>query len=279
MKVLVTTPNGKVGQEVVKQLLERRVPVRIGAHTLERGREAFPGAEVAVLDYEEPSTFGPALEGVTAVYLASPATSQAQPELELIDAARARGVRRGVKLSAMGVEHAPDEVPLRAVEKHLQASGMEWTILRPTWFMQNFATLHAPSIRAGTLLEPAGESRLAFIDTRDVGAVAARALTEPGHAGQAYALTGPELLSRGQVAEKIGAALGRPIGYRSCSDAEFHQLMRPYLPESYIGLLLGLYADLRTSGGGPITDVVRQVLGRGPISFDQFARDFRDAWA
>ncbi|HVE84256.1 MAG TPA: SDR family oxidoreductase [Myxococcales bacterium] len=278
-KILVTTPNGKVGQEVVKLLLEARAPVRVAAHTLERGQEAFPGAEVAVLDYEDPATFAPALEGVAALYLASPATSQADPELALIDAAQAGGVQRVVKLSAMGVESAPDEVPLRAVEKRLQGSGLQWTLLRPTWFMQNFVTLHAPSIQGGTLLEPAGESRLAFIDARDIAAVAVQALTSDGHHGQAYALTGPELLGRQDVAERIGRVLGKDIRYRSCSDQEFHQLMRPYLPESYIQLLLALYADLRSGGDGPVTQDVRKVLGRPPIPFDQFARDHREAWA
>lgn len=279
MKVLVTTPNGKVGQEVVKQLMARGVPVRVGAHTAERGEEAFPGADVRVVDYEDPATFGPALEGATALYLASPATSEPDPERALIDAAKASGVRRVVKLSMFGAQVAGDALPMRAVEKHLEASGLAWTILRPTWFMQNFSTLHVPSIRAGTLLEPAGTARRAYVDTRDVAAVAVKAFTEPGHEGKAYGLTGPELLDRSQVAEKIGAALGRTVRYRSCSDAEFHELMKPYLPESYIELWLALYSDLREHRDGRVTDEVLRLLGHPPASFDQFARDFREAWA
>ena len=278
MKVLVTTPNGKVGQEVVKLLRAGGVPVRVGSHTVERGEEAFPGADVRAVDYEDPATFGPALEGVTAVYLASPATSEPDPERALVDAAKASGVRRVVKLSMFGAQVAGDDLPMRAVEKHLEASGLAWTFLRPTWFMQNFSTLHVPSICSGTLLEPAGLARRAYVDARDVAAVAVKALVEPGHEGRAYSLTGPELLDRHQVAEKIGAAIGRPVRYRSCSDAEFHQLMKPYLPESYIELWLALYADLREHRDGRITDEVRRLLGRPPASFDQFARDFRDAW-
>jgi uncharacterized protein YbjT (DUF2867 family) len=277
MKVLVTTPNGKVGSEVVKQL-SSKAELRLGAHTPDKVKPAFPGKEVVRLDYTDPATIKAALSGVEAVYLASPGDSPADPEKQLIDAAKAAGIRRIVKLSAINVEKAPDAVPIRQVEKHLEASGLDWTILRPNWFMQNFTTMHAQALRSGTLAEPAGQARCTFIDTRDIAAVAVKALTEKGYAGKSYTLTGAEALTREEVCREISKVTGKTVKYVSLSDDQFRKAMQGLIPAGYVELLSALYATVRAGAVEQKTDAVQQILGRAPSGFARFAEENRKAW-
>jgi len=277
MKILVTTPSGKVGQELVKILKERGIEVRPGAHSVEKTRQAFPGLEVVPLDYGVPATLEAAVQGVEAVYLAAPGDFPSAPEKALVDAAKRAGVKRVVKLAAMGIEGSDN--PMRQVEEHIRASRMAFTFLHPTWFMQNFSTSQVPAIRAGTLAEPAADRKTAFIDTRDIAAVAAEVLTKPGHDGKTYTLTGPDLLSRGEVVEILGKELGRKITYLPVTDEQFRAAVKGHLPESYVELLSMLYAGVRAGWTESRTDDVQKVLGRPPISFARFAKDHRAVWA
>lgn len=277
MKILVTTPSGKVGQELVKVLKERGVAVRLGAHSVEKTRQAFPGLEVVPLDYGMPATLEAAVKGVDAVYLAAPGDFPSAPEKALVDAAKKAGVKKVVKLAAMGIEGSDN--PMRQVEEHIRASGLAFTFLHPTWFMQNFTTSHAGAIKAGTLAEPAADRKTAFIDTRDIAAVAAEVLTAPGHDGKTYTLTGPDLLSRAEVAEILGRELGRKVAYLPATDEQFRAAAKGHLAESYVELLSMLYAGVRAGWAEARTDDVQKVLGRPPISFARFAKDHRATWA
>ena len=277
-KILVTTPGGKVGSEVAKLLLAKGIAVRIGAHSVEAARKAFPGAEVVPLDLESEASVREALAGISAVYLASPGDWPAAPEKRLIDLAKAAGVKRIVKLSAIGVEAAGADVPIRQVEQHLEASGLEFTILRPSWFMQNFTTSMAASIKSGILAEPAAEAKTAFIDARDIAAVAAVALTADGHAGKAYTLTGPALLDRVQVAATISKTLGREVKYLAVSDDQFRAAVKAHLSPAYLEVMSALYAGVRAGWTEKKTDAVREILGREPIAFERFAQEHKQAW-
>ncbi len=277
MKILVTTPSGKVGQELVVILRQRGVALRLGAHSVEKTRAAFPGQEVVHLDYGAVATLDAAVQGVDAVYLASPGDFPADGEKALVDQAKKAGVKKVVKLAAMGIEDT--DTPLRQVEKHIEASGLAWTFLHPSWFMQNFSTAHAAPIKAGTLAEPAADKKTAFIDARDIAAVAAEVLTKPGHDGTIYTLTGPELLSRQQLAEILSKELGRKINYLAVTDEQFRAAVKGHLRQSYIELLSVLYAGVRAGWTERQTDDVQKVLGRPPTSFAQFAREHRAVWA
>jgi uncharacterized protein YbjT (DUF2867 family) len=277
MKILVTTPSGKVGQELVAILKSQGVSLRLGAHSVEKARAAFPGLEVVKLDHHDPATHAAAVAGVDAVYLASPGDFPSAPEKALVDAARRAGVKKVVKLAAMGIEHTDN--PLRQVEEHVRASGLAYTFLHPTWFMQNFTTSGAGPIKAGTLAEPAGDAKTAFIDARDIAAVAARALTEPGHEGKTYTLTGADLLSRAEVVQVIGQALGRPVAYVPVTDEQFRAAVKGVLTPSYTELLSHLYGIVRAGHTAVTTDTVQQVLGRPPISFARFVKDHLAVWA
>jgi uncharacterized protein YbjT (DUF2867 family) len=277
MKILVTTPTGKVGQELVALLTRRGATVRLGAHSVDKTRAAFPGLEVVRLDHTDPATHAAAVQGVDAVYLAAPGDFPSAPEKALVDAAKRAGVKKVVKLAAMGVEHTDN--PLRQVEEHVRASGLAWTFLHPTWFMQNFSTSMAGAVKSGTLAEPAADKKTAFIDARDIAAVAAKALLETGLEGKTLTLTGPELLSRAEVAAALGKELGRPVAYLPITDEQFRAAVKGFLAPSYLELMSHLYSVVRAGHAEVKTATVQEVLGRPPISFAQFAKDHRSAWA
>jgi uncharacterized protein YbjT (DUF2867 family) len=276
-KILVTTPTGKVGRELARLLRARGTTLRLGAHSVEKARAAFPDLEVVELDHTRPETHAAAVGGVDAVYLASPGDFPAAPEEALVDAARKAGVKRIVKLAALGVEKSDNA--LRQVEEHVRASGIPFTFLHPTWFMQNFSTSMAAAIKSGTLAEPAADRKTAFIDARDIAAVAAEALTGAGHEGKTYELTGPELLGRAEVAARFTAALGRPVTYLPVTDEQFRAAVKGFLTPSYLELMSALYAMVRAGYTEVKTTTVQELLGRAPIGFDQFIRDHRSTWA
>lgn len=276
MTILITTPRGKVGSELVPLLREKGAPLRLAAHSVEATQKAFPGVEVVPLDYHDAASVTAAVRGVTAVYLASPGDFPAEPEQRLVDAAKGAGARKIVKLSAVGTERA--DTPLRRVERHIEASGLAWTFLRPNWFFQNYSTSQVQAVRGGTLAEPAGDAKTAFVDTRDIAAVAAAALTTSKLDGQAYALTGPEALDRHEVAAIFARSLDRPVAYVSPTDEQFRAALKDVAPPSYVELLSALYGQVRAGATAQLSDDVERVLGRPPTSFAQFVRDYLHVW-
>jgi uncharacterized protein YbjT (DUF2867 family) len=276
MTIFVANANGKVGQDLIAALQAGGHAVRIGARDVARARAAFPGIPVVAFDYDDVAAGTAALDGGTAVFTAAPSWLVPHAELALLEAAKARGVRRIVKLSYLGAE-LHEEGGHRITEKAIEASGLEWTVLRPTFFNQNFSTMHLASIRDGAFYEAAGDGASAFIDTRDIAAVAVKALTEASHHGQAYALTGPEALTRHEAAAKLSAALGRPVRYVPIDDAALRQALVG-VPQSQVELLSGLFAAVRAGHTAGITDTVRTLLGRDPTSFDRYAADHAALW-
>ena len=165
----------------------------------------------------------------------------------------------------------------RRGEAALRASGLAWTLLQPTFFMQNFATYSGETIRReGALYYPAGDGRAAWVDVRDIAAVAAEILARPeAHAGRAYALTGPEALSMAEVAAALSAALGRPVRYVDPSEDGYRAALAANgLPPELAGMFTYLYAVVVKNGwaAGTSPDVAT-VPGRPPTDFDSFALD------
>jgi len=276
--ILITTPNGKVGTEVVKQLLETGIQVRVGAHTVEKAQTTFPQAHVVRFDFDDEQSVHAAVDGVDAVYLASPGPMEAAPVNRVVDYARAAGVGRIVRLSAMGIEHT--DTPHRQIERYIEDTDLQWTFLRPSWFLQNYSTTNAQSIREHqAFYEPAGDAKTGFVDTRDIAAVAVQALTQDGHHGQAYTITGAQAYDRYQVAQAITQATGKDVHYVPIEDAQLRASMAALgAPEAYVELMSNLYSAVRAGWTEQVTDTVQHVLGRAPITLEQFAADHRDAW-
>lgn len=276
MTILVSNANGKVGHEVAKALLAAGQSVRIGARAVDKAKAEFPGAEIVELDFARPATLAAAVNGVGAVFSATPYELLPNAEQELIAAAKAAGVKRFVKLSAMGVDGDPNS-PHMLAEKALRELGLAWTALRPTFFMQNYTTMMAPSVRAGAIYEAAGEGATSFVDARDIAAVAVAALTKPGHDGKIYTLTGPSALTRKEVAAALSQAIGKPVAYIAIDDAALRGAMAG-APPALTELMSALYGAVRQGYTAHVAGDIAEVTGRPARDFVAFSADHVAAW-
>jgi uncharacterized protein YbjT (DUF2867 family) len=223
-----------------------------------------------------------ALSGANQLFLMAPPGYANQHELLIpaIDAARLAGVRKVLMLSALGA-NADDSIPLRRAELYLQHSGLDWNVIRPNWFMQNFHTFWLQGIQTqGQIFLPVGDAKGSFIDTRDIAAVAARLLSGDQFKNAAYDLTGSEALDHTQVAAILSKAAGRTIGYTDVTEDTMRQgLLGAGLPADYAELLLVLLGAFKAGHSAGITQDVQRITGQAPIRLEQYAQDFRAHWA
>ncbi|MFD5422839.1 NAD(P)H-binding protein [Streptomyces sp. NPDC127069] len=257
-KTLVIGGHGKTGRRVAERLLVQGRPVRIGSRT---GEPAF--------DWHRPETWGPALRDVDRVYVTY------QPDLAFpgaadqvgafAEAAVAAGARRLVLLSGRGEEAA------RTSEDRLKASGADWTVVRASWFHQNFdESFFLEPVRAGEIALPVADAVEPFVDAGDIADVAVAALTDDRHIGRTYELSGPRLLGFGEVAAELSKATGREIAYVPVSDGEFRAALREEgLPEEFAEL----FALILDGRNAHLVHGVEEVLGRPARDFADYARE------
>jgi uncharacterized protein YbjT (DUF2867 family) len=274
--ILVTGATGKIGRELVKTLQAQEAPFTVGS----RSPEKVSGAKAVRFDFDRPETFAPALRDVEKLFLLT--SGGTEREAAVVKAAREAGVRHIVKQSVWDAEkdlYAFGRAHL-AVERALEASGVAWTFLRPNSFMQNLATIHAGTIKSQAAFYPYGhQAKISVVDTRDVAAVAARALTAEGHSGKAYKLSGPESLTNEEMAQKLSKAIGKPVRFVDLPDPEYKEaLVGAGVPETYADLLVDLSRYWATGAAAAVTSDVERVTGRKPISFDRFAQDHVSVW-
>ncbi|MGN9795923.1 NmrA family NAD(P)-binding protein [Streptomyces sp. OZ13] len=255
---LVTGGTGKTGRRVAERLSLRGLRPRTGSRT---GTPPF--------DWNAPATWDAALDGMGSVYLSY------YPDLAFPGAADtvgafcrtavAAGVRRIVLLSGIGEEGA------RAAEDQLKASGAEWTVVRSNWFDQNFSEcFFLPPVLAGELAVPAADTVAPFVDADDVADVAVAALTDPAHTGRTYELSGPRLLSFADIADELSKATGRTITYRPVTVEEYRTILEDAGQDQTYADVFAVFLDGRNAH---LVDGVRQVLGREPRDFTDFARE------
>ncbi len=233
-----------------------------------------------VFDYEDPGLHKAALDGITGLFLhRSPLDFEAPAKLiPFIDKAKEMRVEHVVFNSYLHAD-SDERNPLRIVEKHLAKSGLAYTILRPNFFMENFtAGFFAPMIAGGKIFIPAGDSKTSFISVSDIAKVTAAIFREKRY-GTEYNLTGPEALSYGEAAKIISGVSGRAVMYTPISEMEMMKGAREQgMPESAIQYMLQLFGLVRKGVMSEITDTVRKVTGKAPISFKEFARKNADFW-
>lgn len=281
--ILITGATGNVGGEVARLLWAQGQPVR-AAVSSPRSAAKLPDPALpwAVLDFADPATYPAAFAGVDRLFLMRP-PQMADPGKEIkpvIDAATAAGVRHIVFLSLLGVEKNKI-VPHAKIEQLLMQGPAPYTMLRAGFFMQNLSTTHRDDIRdRDDIFVPAGKGKTAFVDVRDLAAVAVKALTEPGHENRAYPLTGSEALDYYQVAEIMTEVLGRKIVYSNPSPIAFAWAMqRRGEPLGYIAVISGIYLTTRLGMAAAVLPDLAQLLGRPPITMRQFVQDFAHVWA
>ena len=276
--ILIIGGRSKVGAALIGELLGRGQQVR----ALVRAGEpagGLPAAAGAVTgDLADEGSLVTAMEGVEKVFLlSSPHPDAISWHRNAIDAARRTQVQLLVRSSIFGADRESTAEFISAhtaCDRYLEDSGLPHVIVRPNLFLQNIPGSTIPSIDAsGTFYINAGDARISMADTRDVAAVAAVALTEPGHAGAAYDITGPEALSYADVAAKLTSVMGRRITYIGAPDDAVRQaLLGAGLNEWFANALVGLYQDYRRSGtdgyAAQVTGTVRQLTGRPARSLD-----------
>jgi len=259
--VLVIGGRGKTGGRVADRLEAKGVDVRLASR-----------ASSPAFDWTDRSTWPAAIAGARAAYivyypdLATPGAVEAIRDFTAL--AIKHGMKRLVLLSGRGEPEA------QAAEEELMRSGADWTVVRASWFAQNFSeSLLAPGIIAGevhfaadTVLEP-------FIDADDIADVAVAALTEPGHEGRLYEVTGPRLMTFSQAVEEIARATSRPITYTPLSaDAYLEAARGAGVPEDLLAVLELLIREVLDGRNEHLADGVQQALGRQPRDFAEFAR-------
>jgi len=282
--ILVTGAGGKVGSEVVKQLRQAGAPFRAAFHTPSKAEAArAAGIEAVRIDYDQPDTLPRALQDVDTLFLLGNGDGQARKEIAMVEAAKQARVQRIVKLSVIAADTESYSFARlhRAVEKAIEASGLSWTHLRPNGFMQNLGNQMIGTIREqGAFYSSTGDAKITHVDVRDIAAVAARVLTESGHEGKSYTLTGPAPLSYDEIAGKLSAAGGREIRFVNLPDADLKQgLLGAGAPEPFADAFLDLLRFYRTGDASIVSDDIRRVTGSDARTFDDYARDHAPLFA
>ncbi|SCN32887.1 Uncharacterized protein BC067498_02985 [Bacillus cereus] len=269
--ILVTGATGNVGKEVVKGLIKRNATFKVAT----RSRET----EGVYFDFENPSSVKAALTGVTKLFLIRPphladAKKYFQP---VIDAAKEIGIKQIIFLSLLGVEKNPI-VPHAKIEAIIKDSGIPYTFLRPSFFMQNLLSQHGDELRNENIIEvPAGKGKTSFIDVRDIGEVAAKILTEEGHKFKAYSLTGNEALTYYEVAAIISKIINKHIVYTNPSIFTFRKRMvQKGLNSDFIWVMIGIYTTAKLGLAKKVTSDLSNLLDRNPITMEKFIYDHKE---
>lgn len=247
---------------------------RVAAGLRARGVDTLPVARGTTprFDWDDRRTWAPVLAGAEAAYVAFSPDLAVPGTVDTITAlaatARHEGVGRLVLLSGRGEEEA------QKCEQAVREAGPEWTVVRAAWFMQNFSeSFFLDDVRRGVVALPVGDVPEPFVDADDIADVAVAALTEPGHAGRVYEVTGPRLLTFAEACAEIAAATGRALPYRQVPLDDYTGALRAAgLPADVVDLLAYLFTDVLDGRNAVLADGVREALGRGPRDFRDFAR-------
>lgn len=264
--VLITGATGTTGSRVATFLFERGVSARLATRTpKESGQVRF--------DWADRATYGDALRGVSAVYLIAPMGVPDPVPLvaPFLEEALRQGVRRVVQLSSSAL---PEGAPGLGAVHHLVRTTMpEWTVLRPSWFMQNFTGDHlvAQGVRGGEIVTATGDGRVAFVDAADIAAVAGHALTDDRPHNVELILTGPEALSYTDAAEIITHATRRTVRHRSVPAEEAGQRIAAHgVPAEFAKALAAMDVAISEGAEDRVTDTVQRITGRPARSFGSF---------
>lgn len=282
--ILLTGATGRVGKAAAAELLSQGVPFRAFIRDADKFEHAGDGVEVVVGDFTDPDSVSRAVKGVTrALIVMGNHPDQAELEQRFATVAADAGVAHLVKVSSM--EAASDA---RAVlpknhfetEQHIAGLKLDWTFLRPNYYMQNMLMYAASVSRASAFALPLGCAKTAMIDARDVGRVAARVLSEDGHEQQIYRLTGPELLSFHDVAEQMSTVLQRRIEYIEQTPEAFRDVLAQFIQSPWqLDAVCELFGEIAAGSLDEQTATVADLLGQSPTLFAVFVGEFAGAFA
>ncbi|RZT83431.1 uncharacterized protein YbjT (DUF2867 family) [Pseudonocardia sediminis] len=281
--VLVTGATGNTGAPLVDLLVRRGVQVRATVRS-ERDLARFAGAgvEAVVADFDDAGSIAAALDGVERTYLVTPSSERAQEQQErFVDLAAEAGVAQIVKLSQLA---ADEDSPVRflryhaAVERRIRERRIGFAFLRPNLFFQGLLAMAGPIREQGRFFAPIGDVPISAVDVRDIAAVAATALTEPGHDAAVHTITGPDAVTHAQIATAISAAVGRTVTFVDVDPESFAASLRGVLPDWQVDGLVEDYAHYARGEAADVTTTVSDVTGYSPRSVTGFATDHAAAF-
>jgi uncharacterized protein YbjT (DUF2867 family) len=282
--ILITGGTGTAGSEISKALqtlgARHRSLVR---NRVKSAGTAGPGVELVEGDLSRPETLEAPLAGVErALLLTAVSPDSLEQAKNFIRAAKRAGVGHVVKFSVFG---ASPQAPYffgrqhGEAESELEDSGVPFTMLRPNGFYQNFLGNAATIQSQGAIYAPAGDMKFSTVDARDIAAVAARVLTENGHKGQRYTITGPDALSYADIAERFSRVLGRKIRYGDVPEGAARQsMLSAGMSEWQVDKVLDLFRYYKTGAAAEVTNTVEHIGRKTPWTFDQFVRDYAAAF-
>jgi uncharacterized protein YbjT (DUF2867 family) len=283
--IFVTGATGNIGGNVVRELLARNQKIKVDMRSKDKG-EIFTkqGIATAVMDFNDPQSIEAGLAGIEKVFSMTPLVPGFIPmALNFVKAAKKAGVKHIVRLSGMGAD-ALQPITVgkwhREIEKAIEDAGIDHTFLRPNSFMQNYINFAGHTIKTQSAFYfPQGDGKMSYVDARDVGAVAAVALTKDGHRNKAYTITGPDAVSNYDIAKILSTVTGRTINYVDVTeDAARNGMREAGVPDIMIEMLMELYAINKAGYTATVTDAVEKITGKKAISFRQFAADFAQAF-
>ena len=282
-RILVTGATAPVGRELVRLLVKAGAEVKAGTRHPDRAANLFDSSvEVVELDYRQPATFDAAVEWADRLFLQPPAFEPDAYEtlVPLLDWAVQAGTGHVVCLSAMGME-VREDLPIRRLERHIMSLGVDYTLLRPNFYMQAYGEgfLGERIRRTSTFSMPVEDALVSLVDGRDVAAVAAVVLTSDEHFGEEYTLTGPDALTHTEIAEIIAAVSGHDVAFEPCSDQEMlGWLTGAGWRADVAGVVIALYQSVRGGVRAQVTADIVSVLGHSPMAFDQWAEEHEHLW-
>ncbi|WP_284745719.1 NAD(P)H-binding protein [Amycolatopsis sp. RTGN1] len=273
MTVWIEGATGKAGRRVAEALTAAEVPIR--AASRHPGKPTGSATPVR-FDWYDKKTWAPAVGNAEAVFLKGLDSDDKAAAIITSFLATIPQVSHVVLMSAVGVDRTPDQAPRRAVELAVQNSGRRWTILRPSWFLQNFNEdewVFAKALRENNeLYAGSGKTRVGFTDTRDLADAAVKVLTEEGHEGGSYTITGPENLTFTEVAEVLAEASGRPIHHIDATEEEHrNHFARSGRPEAWVNHMLHLFSLVRAGVFSPLTNDFEHLTGKRPRTLKSYA--------
>jgi len=277
---LITGATGHIGKELIPMLSEAAQPIRVLVRDEKKVAHLDASIERIVGDLNDPKTLLPAMCDVDSIFLV---TFETRQDINVIEAAKRAGVQQIVKLSTLEATEHKIKVGRWHYEREelIRASGLDWTFLRPGMFMSNSVEWWAESIKSqASVFFPGGKKgRVAPIDPGDIALVAASALTQPGHNGKVYELTGPQLFTIGAMVQVISKVLGKPIQYMDIPPIAAKLFMlKTGMDKSLVNALMEMLGSLRRDEGAIVTDTVEQETGQQPGTFEAWCRQHIEAF-
>ena len=278
--ILITGATGKTGSAAVQELSNRNIPFRVLIRNEEKLNQITDmGGEVIIGAIEDDSALNQAMEGVQkALVLLPNSEQQLFLEKKVVDAALEANVQHIVKMSSMeAVPEATSPIPKLHMqsENYIKNSGMNWTMIKPNFFMQNLLGSGKTIVEQNKFFLPMGEGKAGMIHTKDVGTVIAKVLSEDGHEGQNYEVTGPEILSFHDVAEIFSKVLGKPVDYINVPIDEYKKTLSQFLTNQWhLDSVIDLFKDIAEGGIEDKTDTFQDLIGKSPCSLEQFIQEY-----